>query len=78
MFLIDSSFSSVEGRALSSLLNLISTINLSLRFPYKQLQIFPPIATFFTIAGNDTKFRKTKTKIWKDICIQEYERAKLF
>ena len=75
MFLIDSSFSSVEGRALSSLLNLISTINLSLRF---QLQIFPPIATFFKIAGNDTKFRKTKTKIWKDICIQEYERAKLF
>ena len=74
---MDSNFSSVEGYALSSLLNLVTKINFSLGFQYKQLQIFLPIATSVKIAQNDEKFQKIKIKIWKDICIQEHERAKL-
>ena len=81
MPVVDSSFSSVGGSALSSLLNLVTKtdifINFSLRFQRKQLQIFLSIATFVKIAENDTKFRKIKTKICKDICLQEYQRTKL-
>ena len=63
MSVVDSSCSSVEGRALSSLLNLVTKINFSLRFQYKELQIFLSIANSVKIAENDEKFRKIKTKI---------------
>ena len=77
MSAVDSNFSSVEGCAPSPLLNLVTKTKFSLGFQYKQLQVFLPIATSVKIAENDEKFRKIKIKIRKDICIQEYERAKL-
>ena len=38
----------------------------------KAVEIFLPTATSAKIAENDTKLLKIKTKIWKDICIEEY------
>ena len=43
----------------------------------KAVEIFLPTATSAKIAENDTKLLKIKTKIWKDICIEEYQRAKV-
>ena len=61
--MVDSNFSSVEGCALSSLLNLVTKINFSLRFQYKQFQIFLPIAT--SVAENDEKSVKQRLKFGK-------------
>ena len=77
MSAMDSNFSSVEGCAPSPLLNLVTKIKFSLGFQYKQLQVFLPIATSVKIAEDQEKFPKIKIKIWKDICIQEYERANI-
>ena len=65
MSVANSSFSCVGGRALSSLLKLI----FSLRFQNKQWQIFLPTTTCVKITENNEKFRRIKTKIWKNICV---------
>ena len=72
MYVVDSSFSFVKGRALSSSINLVTTTDIFHHFfshIYKQWQIFLPTTTSVKISKNNTKFRKIKTKIWKDICI---------
>ena len=63
MSVVNTSFSSVGERALSSLLNLVTTTNIfhQLLFQYKQLQIFLPITTSVKIVKNDIEFRKIRT-----------------
>ena len=67
MSVVDSSFSSVGGGALSSLLNLVITTDIFHQFFSQILEQaianFLPIGTSVKIAENDTKFRKIKTKI---------------
>ena len=67
MSVLDSSFSSVGGRALSS--NLVITTDIFHQF---FCQISAHSATSVKIAENDMKFHNIKTKIFKDICSQEY------
>ena len=63
MFVVDSSFSSVEGRVL------LLFHHFPLRFQYNickcSFVVLPPLQS----QKNDMKFRKIKLKIWKDICM---------
>ena len=64
MSVVDSSFTNVEGRALSSFHHFF------LGFQHKHFpMILPIVLPPLKSQKNDIKFRKIKSKIWKDIFI---------
>ena len=62
MSVVDSSFSNVEGRALSSFHHFFS-LDFSTSICKWPFLVLPPLKS----QKNDMKFRKIKSKIWKDI-----------